>query len=263
MKAPAKPLPTPSTLPSPLISSNKPKTRSVLLSELASKLDGLPNYTQTPKVDLNSSSLGGQRQSDKDVTCYDDSTSSSTFSVPTLESLGMDLAASGASETTLVPGGETEALKRLSKICEDSHYVATFAKPQTAPTQDTSNPSTTLLSPYLKFGCLSVRQMWWDSEEVIKSYKGKDKRSQIPESLHGQLLFRDMYSATELAVGDPFQKIRGNEICRYMDWYLPTCYDDKGHEIIPRPRGDEASEARFEAFKAGQTGFPWIVSSNV
>lgn len=259
MKAPAKPLPTPTSLPSPLISSNKPKDREAILSDLASKLEGLPNYTTSKdQVDLNSSTLGGQRL--QEATCYSDATADFSFSVPTLESLGMDPENSGAPKQASVPGGESEALKRLSEICKDAHYVATFAKPKTAPTQDTSDPATTLLSPYLKFGCLSVRKMWWDSEEVIKSYKGKDKKSEIPESLHGQLLFRDMYSAAELAVGDNFGRIRGNQISRFMDWYLPTHYDKDGNEIIPRPRGDEVSEARFEAFKAGQTGFPWIVS---
>lgn len=43
-----------------------------------------------------------------------------------------------------------------------------------------------------------------------------------------------------------------------MDWYLPTHYDKDGNKIEPRPRGDEVSEARLEAFRAGQTGFPWI-----
>jgi len=33
-----------------------------------------------------------------------------------------------------------------------------------------------------------------------------------------------------------------------MDWYLPTAYDKDGQVILPRPRGDEVSEERYEAF---------------
>lgn len=43
-----------------------------------------------------------------------------------------------------------------------------------------------------------------------------------------------------------------------MDWYLPTVYGKDGKAIEPRPKGDEVSEGRLEAFRAGQTGFPWI-----
>lgn len=43
-----------------------------------------------------------------------------------------------------------------------------------------------------------------------------------------------------------------------MDWYLPNQYEKDGTPIEPRPRGDDESEARLAAYRAGQTGFPWI-----
>jgi len=114
-----------------------------------------------------------------------------------------------------------------------------------------------VMSPYLKFGNVSIRRLWYDVHDVIDGYKGKDKTA-APENYEGQLLFREMYAVGELALGDEYQQIRGNKISRYMDWYLPNVYDAGGKRITPRPRGDEASEKRLELFVQGRTGFPWI-----
>ncbi|CBQ72710.1 related to Deoxyribodipyrimidine photolyase [Sporisorium reilianum SRZ2] len=253
-----KPIDAPTDLPLPTLNDSKSKPLKDTLSELATSLDGLPHYTGKGRegpasVDLNSSELGGQR--DEKVTCYEtvSGDASELFGVPTLASLGMD--ASKVRDT--IKGGEPLALEKLAKICKDAEYVATFAKPKTSPGDSAEDPSTTLMSPYLKFGCLSVRKFWWDVEEAKKKYKGGSKTGP-PENLNGQLLFRDMYACAEHAIGDDFQRVRGNEVCRYMDWYLPTQYDKNGEVIVPRPAGDAVSEARLSAYKLGQTGFPWI-----
>lgn len=209
-----KPLLAPDSLPLPKLNDQSASERKDLLSELASSLEGLPHYEghgrEGPEsVDLNSVELGGQR--DGKLTCYDTVDGDAAFSVPTLESLGMD--ASKVRDT--IKGGEPEALQRLARLCKDPEYIATFSKPKTSPAQAADNPATTLLSPYLKFGCLSVRKMWWDAEEAKKKYKGGSKTTP-PENLNGQLLFRDMYACAEFAVGDNFGRVRGNEVCRYV-----------------------------------------------
>lgn len=226
MEKPAKPISTPESLPSPFLDAkNAPENLKALLKDIHSSLDGLPSYSENPgppKVDLNSAELGGQREPGGKVTCYNNidgpdekASDEDHFTVPTLSSLGMSPKTCGASDKSVVPGGETEALKRLEKLCKDKKYLATFAKPKTSPSTDTLEPSTTLLSPYLKFGCLSVRKLWHDSSNSIAQYKGGDKTN-VPESFAGQLLFRELYAAAELSVGDSFQGIRGNSICRYV-----------------------------------------------
>lgn len=253
-----KPIDAPEDLPLPTLKDSKSKSLQDTLPELARSLEGLPYYTgkgrEGPEsIDLNSTELGGQR--DKKVSCYDtvQGEASELFSAPTLASLGMD--ASKVKDT--IKGGESIALEKLANICKDAKYVATFAKPKTSPGQSAEDPSTTLLSPYLKFGCLSVRKLWWDAEEAKNKYKGGSKTGP-PENLNGQLLFRDMYACAEYAIGDAFGRVRGNKVCRYMDWYLPTHYDENGEVVLPRPAGDAVSEARLSAYKLGQTGFPWI-----
>lgn len=63
-----------------------------------------------------------------------------------------------------------------------------------------------------------------------------------------------------------YNRIRGNNTSRYISWALQTRYDDQG-EMIPHAEMNtifqtEEPEAweRFEAWKDGRTGFPWIVS---
>jgi cryptochrome len=268
MKEPDHPIDKPASLPSPLLVGTKEaKDLQSNLDALNESLKGLPAYKESPgkpKIDLNSAALGGQRRPNEDVTCYDNVVGPNDkeedgrlFTVPTLASLAMDPESSGAPQKAAVPGGEAEALRRLSEIVKDNKYMATFAKPKTSPSCDTNEPSTTLLSPFLKFGCLSIRKLWYDSIESIKGYKGGGKTTP-PESYEGQLLFREMYACAEHAVGDSFQFMQGNSVCRFMDWYLPTEFDGKGNIVEPRPRGDEESESRLEKFRAGQTGFPWI-----
>lgn len=112
------------------------------------------------------------------------------FAVPTLEELGFPAA------TTPHRGGETIALQRLKEILADEKYTATFAKPNTAPTAFDPR-STTVLSPYLHFGALSVREFYWRVQEIVDRFKGK--ATQPPTSLTGQLLFRDMLVNTSVS----------------------------------------------------------------
>lgn len=45
-------------------------------------------------------------------------------------------------------------------------WVCRFEKPQTSP--NSLSPSTTVLSPYVTFGCLSARLFWWKLTEVYQ-----------------------------------------------------------------------------------------------
>lgn len=172
------------------------------------------------------------------------------FAVPTLKELGI------AEATKKITGGETEALKQLKKILDDEKYTATFAKPDTAPTAFEPQ-STTLLSPHLHFGSLSIRQFWWGVQDVLESYKGK--KSEPPTSLTGQLLFRDMYFGAQAKLGYSFAQTLYNDHCRFIPWHLPSKVDHEtkkstGEYHIDSPEAEEW----FQRWKYGRTGFPWI-----
>lgn len=155
-----------------------------------------------------------------DEECYD---------VPTLEELGVN--EYDVSSESLFPGGETEALWRLEDNLKKVQWICAFEKPNTSP--NSLEPSTTVLSPYLKFGCLSSRLFYQKLKDV---YKGR-KHSQPPTSLEGQLIWREYYYTA--AAGTPyFDKMIGNKICVQIPWKTNQVY--------------------LKAWRDGMTGYPFI-----
>jgi len=174
------------------------------------------------------------------------------FAVPTLEELGFPPA------TTPHRGGETIALSMLEELITREQYTATFEKPDTAPTAFEPQ-ATTLLSPHLHFGSLSIRAFYHAVQDVVSNYKGK--ASQPPVSLTGQLLFRDMYFGAQACLGQTFGQTTHNSHCRFIPWHLRTTISP----ITRLPTGGydiDSTEAEiwFQRWKHGLTGFPWIDS---
>jgi cryptochrome len=155
----------------------------------------------------------------------------------------VELSLPAQSSAVILAGGETEALRRmeahLTRTDRDGRpWVASFEKPNTSPTEmdafATGTRSTTVLSPYLKFGCLSSRVL---HERIAAIYRKHPKHSTPPTSLHGQLYWREFYYTC--AHGTPnFDRMEGNRICRQVPW-------DEDAELLA-------------AWKEGRTGYPWI-----
>ena len=183
------------------------------------------------------------------------------FSVPTLAEIGIKPA------TSPHRGGESLALKALDEIIKDEDYTATFAKPNSAPT-DFEPQSTTLLSPHLHFGSLSCRLFYWRAQDVVDKYGSKATRP--PTSLTGQLLFRDMYFAAQAKLGHTFAQTIGNPNCRFVPWHLPSRVQEDSSPPITETNAADGTHARdyqiddpraeeyFRRWKHGITGFPWI-----
>lgn len=161
-----------------------------------------------------------------------DDLNNSDFDVPTLDEL---LTLKGFNpddiKLCLYPGGEKEALKRLEEYMKKKSWVCTFEKPNTSP--NSLKPSTTVLSPYMKFGCLSACLFYYRLKEVI----GNSPHSKPPVSLIGQLYWREFYYTVGSATPN-FDKMVGNSICCQIPW------DDN-------PIG-------LEAWSNGKTGYPFI-----
>lgn len=132
-------------------------------------------------------------------------------------------------------GGESVALSRMADYLSDTNWVATFEKPKGNPAQFTPRPATTVLSPYLKFGCLSPRLFHAKLLNIYKEKKGK--HTQPPVSLRGQLLWREFFYC--ISFGTPnFDKMKGNAICRQIPW--------------------EDNKQFLKAWENAKTGYPWI-----
>ncbi|CAL8094569.1 unnamed protein product [Orchesella dallaii] len=145
---------------------------------------------------------------------------------PTLDELNVNTVELGPH---LFKGGETEALQRMEKSLSNKHYVENFAKPNTSP--NSIKPSTTVLSPYFKFGCLSCRLFY----EKLQAFKGT--KTKPPVSLLGQLYWREFYYLVGAQTPN-FIQMEGNSICKQIPW------DD--------------NPEYFQAWKEGRTGYPYI-----
>eukprot|EP00186_Timspurckia_oligopyrenoides_P000999 CAMPEP_0182450686 /NCGR_PEP_ID=MMETSP1172-20130603/42934_1 /TAXON_ID=708627 /ORGANISM="Timspurckia oligopyrenoides, Strain CCMP3278" /LENGTH=541 /DNA_ID=CAMNT_0024648381 /DNA_START=39 /DNA_END=1664 /DNA_ORIENTATION=+ len=131
-------------------------------------------------------------------------------------------------------GGESEALLMLESFCkrDSGKAVEQFSKPHTSPCAFDPQ-STTGLSAYLKFGCISARRFF---HRIVSKAK-----TQPPVSLVGQLYWREHFYLLGYAHGASFSTMKGNALCRQIDW---------------RTTEEEPDFAR--AWEEGRTGFPWI-----
>lgn len=133
------------------------------------------------------------------------------------------------------PGGETEGLKRLKLMVDDREkWVRSFEKPKTSP--NSLEPSTTVLSPYLKYGCVSCRDMYWR----LHAINSRGKHSNPPVSLVGQLMWREFFYTCGATIKH-FNKMKGNKHCRQIPW-----------------REDDKKEEFLAAWRDAKTGYPYI-----
>ncbi|KAL6240750.1 hypothetical protein RBB50_012314 [Rhinocladiella similis] len=253
---PARPLDAPTRLPDPLDAADMD------LSEVEKEMEGdvdeqKPSFAGAGRGDFNAvqRTLGGGKHTQYSVGLMGPDRS---FSVPTLEEMGID----PADVTTPHVGGEKAGLAVLKKYIDDEDYVGTFEKPATAPT-DFEPQATTLLSPHMHFGSVSVRKFWWDVQGVLeKRRKEKKHNSSEPVNLPGQLLFRDMYFAAHAKIGVAFRQAVGNPVARFIPWHLQSKYavneqgeyQSEGTYLVDDPQAEEY----FRRWKEGRTGFPWI-----
>ncbi|KAG2379788.1 (6-4)DNA photolyase [Vigna angularis] len=105
----------------------------------------------------------------------------------------------------------------------EQKWVANFEKPKGNPSAFLK-PATTVLSPYLKFGCLSSRYFYQRIQDI---YRSMPKHTSPPVSLTGQLLWREFFYTA--AFGTPnFDRMKGNRICKqFVHW-------EKGRDVFER-----------------------------
>ncbi|XP_060784235.1 cryptochrome-2 [Neoarius graeffei] len=151
------------------------------------------------------------------------------YAVPSLEELGFKTRGEGV---PVWRGGETEALERLNKPLDRKAWVANFEHPRIK--AHSLFASSTGLSPYLCFGCLSSRVLYYHLRELYMKLR---RRSSPPLSLFRQLLWREFFYTA--ATNNPsFDRMVGNPICVQIPW-------DQNPEALAK-------------WAAGRTGFPWI-----
>ncbi|GLD96102.1 hypothetical protein PINS_up004780 [Pythium insidiosum] len=168
------------------------------------------------------------------------------FAVPKLEDFGYAVPATHS----FLYGGETIALTKLDDYCADEKRVGLFEKPKTSPACiDTQ--STTTLSPYITFGCLSPREFFYRVMFIQLKFPGRQGPPAV--TLDGQLMWREFFYC--FGVGVPsFDTQENNPMCMQVNWKL---------QDLPQHDGDWDEETttameQLRAWMEGRTGFPWI-----
>ena len=133
----------------------------------------------------------------------------------------------------------------MERYFADQKRTALFEKPQTDPQAwdpQKASASTTVLSPFLKFGCLSPRRFRAELLATCAAYAAtKGAKAPLPgppTSLEGQLLWREYWYLVAGQTPGQFDSMAGNPLCRQIDW-------DHSPELVA-------------AWRAGKTGYPWI-----
>jgi cryptochrome len=183
-----------------------------------------------------------------------------------------------------VQGGEIEGLKRLDKYLAMETWVCEFEKPKGNPALFDPAPATTVLSPYMKFGCVSCRLFYHRLQQV---YANNSKHTKPPVSLEGQLLWREFFYTVGFDTKN-FDKVRGRArfCCCHPNFLnaaapaatagassvaicppgstsrahsVPACasLQMEGNPDIRQIPWDDNPEF-FERWRNAQTGYPWI-----
>lgn len=120
-------------------------------------------------------------------------------------------------------GGRQQALVRLKKLRSYKNY----AKTRDFPAND---QGTTKLSAYIKFGCVSIREIYWKCVETF----GTRDHPLIRELIFRSHYYKNYSSRPELQ--------RGKAYLDYIDKEIPWKYDKR----------------TLDAWKTGVTGFPLV-----
>ncbi|MBW0469471.1 hypothetical protein O181_009186 [Austropuccinia psidii MF-1] len=233
MGHPAKPQDPPSSIPNPGTTELDDPLPSELLEAWTKSLEDRKAADRDVNI----------KNRDKEDASFKSTLSgpSGTFDIPTMKEIGLRPA------TTTHRGGENIALKKLEAFLQDKKRVLQFEKPKTSPA-DFDPPSTTALSPHLKFGTLSPR-LFYHRLLQLQHENPKIEASTPPESLIGQLIWREFFHLQQSQI-ENFHRMQGNKICRYFDWRLK--------DAVSQDEKDIEAAKWLKAWREGMTGFPWI-----
>lgn len=151
-------------------------------------------------------------------------------------------------------------MKRLDAFCQEERRVGLFEKPKTSPVAF-DPPSTTTLSAYLTFGCLSAREFFYRIMFIQLKFPLRPGPTQV--TLEGQLMWREFFYC--YACGTPgFDSQKQNPGCKQIDWRLRAeVYDshpEQHHQgaIVTKDADEKLALHQLQCWKEGRTGFPWI-----
>ena len=179
----------------------------------------LISKVQSPDLPIPAPSLNKDRIEEDDTPAI----VLSRYQIPKMESFGYE---NEELRTNSWIGGEREALERLENYC------IVRSKPYEKPTDYLFDKSS--LSPYIRFGCLSIRYFW---HYVKDRHMNDNSLLQLYQQVISKLLQREFYFLVAYQVPN-FDSDENNPVCLPLPW--------------------EWDIELFHRWKAGSTGYPWI-----
>lgn len=122
-------------------------------------------------------------------------------------------------QNILVNGGRKNGLKQLKKLKDQKKYNTNRNK---------LSIETSLLSAYIKFGCISIREVYWKVKETLGT----------SNSLLSQLFWREFYF--------------------YIAYYFPQVLKGKNYNEKYDKIKWNKSKSKFEKWCNGETGYPVV-----
>lgn len=235
MTQPAQPLPTPTSLPHDMTLSSKDLFE--MLRDYCRSIRLLDDVTAQRIAGVYA---GGQSTGGKEGTAL--------FAVPELRDFGHET----PTEHSFLFGGETQGLRLLDEFCKDEKRVGLFQKPYTSPAS-ADRPSTTSLSAYLAFGCLSPREFFYRVMFIQLKFPGQ--KGPPETTLDGQLLWREFFYCFCSGVPN-FDTQDQNPMCKQIAWRLP--YEPSLDNGTVLDSDTVLAIEQLQKWKDGRTGFPWI-----
>ncbi|GAB9470428.1 hypothetical protein Gpo141_00007673 [Globisporangium polare] len=168
------------------------------------------------------------------------------FAIPGLEAFGH----STPEVHSFLYGGETVGLRILDEFCANEERVGLFQKPKTSPAC-LEKPSTTALSAYVAFGCVSPREFFYRIMFIQLKFSGL--KGPPPVTLDGQLMWREFFYC--YCVGVPnYDTQELNPMCKPINWKL---------QQVPPPdsvwsEDTKGAMEQLQSWMTGRTGYPWI-----
>ena len=138
----------------------------------------------------------------------------------TFPNLGESMRPYDVNKKILLKGGRTEGLKQLKKLSECSNYNND---------RNLLSKKTSLLSAYIKFGCLSIREVYW---------KMKQLQTSTNQDLVSQLFWREFYF--------------------YIAFYFPQVLAGKNYNPKYNTIKWSGNKEYLEHWKQGTTGYPVV-----
>lgn len=150
-----------------------------------------------------------------------------SLSIPAIDSLPIDF---GDAAIDLPPAGERAAIDRLNAFLEETVFGYSVGRNRL------DRAGTSFLSPYLRFGALSIRQAYWGARAAIDLAEDKTAKAGA-ESWLNELIWREFYAA--------------------LLYHFPHTIDQPLRAQYRDFHWRDDAEA-LAAWRAGRTGYPVV-----